>query len=139
MESLSKNKGLMPLADRQGFTLLEILVAFSLIGIVLVVVMQIFSAGMRSLSLSDSYVNASAHAEAIMRNITEDDDFPKVELSGTTQDGYRFNAAVSKAYEDRTQSLNVELYEVRLTVYWNDGVRERSLSIDTLKMTGKKI
>ncbi|HMK56389.1 MAG TPA: type II secretion system protein [Dissulfurispiraceae bacterium] len=129
----------MPLADRQGFTLLEILVAFSLIGIVLVVVMQIFSAGMRSLSLSDSYVNASAHAEAIMRNITEDDDFPKVELSGTTQDGYRFNAAVSKAYEDRTQSLNVELYEVRLTVYWNDGVRERSLSIDTLKMTGKKI
>ncbi|HMK61845.1 MAG TPA: prepilin-type N-terminal cleavage/methylation domain-containing protein [Dissulfurispiraceae bacterium] len=135
---MATNKVCMTLSNRNGFTLLEILVAFSLISVVLVVIMQIFSAGMRSLSLSDSYVNASANAEAIMRNITENEDFPSVELSGTTRDGYRFNAAISKAFEDRTRSLNVELYEVRLTVYWNDGVRERSMSVDTLKMTGKK-
>jgi len=138
-KSSFKKKFSIHLADYSGFTLLEILVAFSLIGIIMVVVMQIFSAGMRSLALSDGYVNASAHAEAIMRNILEDDDFPKVTLSGSTPDGYRFNGAITKAYGERTQALNVELYDVRLTVYWNDGVRERSLSLDTLKVTGKQI
>jgi general secretion pathway protein I len=139
MKCFNMNKGLSYLLDRRGFTLLEILVAFSLIGMVLVVVMQIFSAGLRSLSLSDSYVNGSARAEAVMRNILEDDDFPKVALSGNTADGYRFNAAITKGYEERTQALGVDLYQVKVTIYWNDGVRERSMSIDTLKMTEKKI
>lgn len=133
------DKDLSHLNNRRGFTLLEILVAFSLIGIVLVVVMQIFSAGLRSLSLSDSYVNASAHAEAVMRDILEDDDFPNVNLSGITPDGYRFNAVITKGYQERTQSLSVDLYQVKMTIYWNEGFRERSMSLNTLKMMEKKL
>ena len=139
MKCTGMNKDLSYLKDRNGFTLLEILVAFSLISIVLVVVMQIFSAGLRSLSASDGYVNASARAEAVMRNILEDDDFPKVPLSGSTLDGYRFNAENTKGYEERTQALTVDLYQVKMTIYWNEGVRERSMSLETLKMTEKKI
>lgn len=139
MKCTGMNKDLSYLKDRNGFTLLEILVAFSLISIVLVVVMQIFSAGLRSLSASDGYVNASARAEAVMRNILEDDDFPKVPLSGSTLDGYRFNAEITKGYEERTQALTVDLYQVKMTIYWNEGVRERSMSLETLKMTEKKI
>ena len=122
-----------------GFTLLEIMVAMSLIGIVLVVVMQLFSANLRSLSVSESHVNAAAHAEAIMRNILEDEGFPNTIRSGTTEDGYRYDAAITKAYEERTQALNVDLFQVRVTIYWNDGARQRSLSLETLKMTEKKI
>jgi prepilin-type N-terminal cleavage/methylation domain-containing protein len=125
--------------NRAGFTLLEILVAISLIGIVLVVVMQLFSANLRSLSASESHVNAGAHAEAIMRNILEDEDFPNTTLSGTTEDGYRYDATIAKGYEERTQALNVDLYQVRVTIYWNDNTRQRSLSLETLKMTEKKI
>jgi len=122
-----------------GFTLLEILVAISLIGIVFVVVMQLFSANLRSLSVSESYVNAAAHAEAIMRNILEDEDFPNTTLSGTTEDGYRYGATITKKYEERTQALNVDLFQVRVTMYWDDGARQRALSLETLKMTEKKI
>lgn len=139
MKRPAMNKSMTYLTDRRGFTLLEILVAFSLIGIVLVVVMQIFSAGLRSLSLSDSYVNASARAEAVMRNIVEDEDFPNVTLSGSTRDGYRFDSVITKGYEERVQALNIDLYQVRVTIYWNDGVRERSMSLDTLKLTEKKL
>jgi len=128
-----------PYSNQAGFTLLEILVAISLIGIVLVVVMQLFSANLRSLSVSESHVNAAAHAEAIMRNILEDEDFPNTTLSGTTEDGYRYDAAIAKGYEERTQALNVDLYQVRVTIYWNDGARQRSLFLETLKMTEKKI
>jgi general secretion pathway protein I len=127
------------LQNRRGFTLLEIIVAFSLISIVLVVVMQIFSAGLRTLHLSDNYVNASAHAEAVMRNILEDDDFPNVPTSGSTKDGYRFDALISKGFTERTQTLNIDLYQVKVTIYWNDGGRERSMSLDTLKMAEKKL
>jgi len=126
-------------SSRAGFTLLEILVAISLIGIVLVVVMQLFSANLRSVAVSESYVNAAAHAEAIMRNILEDENFPNAILSGTTEDGYRYAATVTKGYEERVQALNVDLYQVRATIYWHDGTRERSLTLQTLKLTEHKI
>jgi prepilin-type N-terminal cleavage/methylation domain-containing protein len=122
-----------------GFTLLEILVAISLIGIVLVVVMQLFSANLRSLSISESHVNAAAHAEAIMRNILEDEDFPDTTLSGTTEDGYRYDATITKGYEDRIRTLNIDLYLVKVVVSWSDGGRHHSMSLETLKMTERKI
>jgi prepilin-type N-terminal cleavage/methylation domain-containing protein len=128
-----------PYPNRAGFTLLEILVAMSLIGIVLVVVMQLFSANLRSLSVSESHVNAAVHAEAIMRNILEDEEFPNTTLSGTTEDGYRYDATIAKGYEERIQALNIDLYQVRVTIYWSDGARQRSISLETLKMTEKKI
>jgi prepilin-type N-terminal cleavage/methylation domain-containing protein len=128
-----------PYPNRAGFTLLEILVAISLIGIVLVVVMQLFSANLRSLSISESHVNATAHAEAIMRNILEDEEFPNTILSGTTEDGYRYDATIAKGYEERIQALNIDLYQVKVTIYWNDGTRQRSIFLETLKMTEKKI
>ena len=127
------------LKTEKGFTLLEIMVALSLIGIVLVVVLQLFSANLRSLSSSESYVNAAAHAEAIIRNILEDEEFPNTTLSGTTEDGYRYEATIAKEYEERVQALNVDLYQVKVIIHWSDGLRERSLSLQTLKLTEKKI
>jgi prepilin-type N-terminal cleavage/methylation domain-containing protein len=128
-----------PCRDLAGFTLLEILVAMSLIGIVLVVVMQLFSANLRSLSISEEHVNAAVQAEAIMRNILEDEEFPNTTLSGTTEDGYRFDATITKGYEERIQALNIDLYQVKVTLRWNEGTRQRSMSLETLKMTEKKI
>jgi general secretion pathway protein I len=127
------------LKTEKGFTLLEIMVALSLIGIVLVVVLQLFSANLRSLSSSESYVNAAAHAEAIIRNILEDEEFPNTTLSGTTEDGYRYEATIAKGYEERVQALNVDLYQVKVIIHWSEGLRERSLSLQTLKLTEKKI
>lgn len=132
-------KLISPLRSRKGFTLLEILVALTLVSVVLVVVLQLFSANLRSLSVSQSYEDAAAHAEAIMRNVLEDEDFPQKSYTGTTEDGYRYEVAITKAYDERTRELNVELYEVTLNVFWNDRVRERSMTLTTLKMTEKKI
>ena len=126
-------------ADRRGFTLLEILVALTLIGVAIVVVMQLFSANLRSLALSDSYVNASVRAEAIMRNVLEDEKFPDSASAGSTEDGYRYETVIEKGYEDRTKDLGVDLFKVKITVRWTDGTRERSLDLNTLKMTEKKI
>jgi general secretion pathway protein I len=123
----------------EGFTLLEILVALSLIGIALAVVFQLFAANSRSIAASESYVHAAAHAEAVMRSILEDEKFPDATLSGITEDGYRYEASVTKGYEERVQALNVDLYQVKATIYWHDGAREKSLSLQTLKMTEKKI
>jgi len=122
-----------------GFTLLEILVAISLIGVALAVVIQLFSANLRSIGASRSYVDAAAHAEAVMRSILEDDNFPNATLSGTTEDGYRFEATVAKGYEERVQALNVDLYIVKATIFWHEGTKEKSLSLQTLKLTEKKI
>jgi len=126
-------------AAQSGFTLLEILVALSLIGMALALVFQLFGANSRSIGASRSYVDAAARAEAVMRSILEDESFPNATLSGTTDDGYRFEATIAKGYEERVQALNVDLYIVKATVYWRDGTKERSLSLQTLKLTEKKL
>lgn len=123
----------------EGFTLLETLVALSILGIALVVVFQLFSANMHSLAASEDYVAAVTRAESLMREILDDDELEESAWSMQTEDGYLVDAAVERSDEARTESLDVQLLTVRLTVRWQKGPRQRSLTLTTMKMMDKKI
>ena len=45
--------------------------------------------------------------------------------------------AVSEVMKPRTDNLPVKLMEVELTVRWTEGMREKSLSLRTMKMVYK--
>jgi general secretion pathway protein I len=127
-------------ADRQGgFTLLEILVALSVLAIALVVVMQVFSANLRNLSASERYVHAMTRAESIMREIVESEPFKEAVLSGTTDDGFRYSTTVIPVLEDRLQPLTSDLLHIVLTVVWSDGRRERTVTLETYKMVERTL
>jgi len=123
----------------RGFTLLEVIVALSLVSIAVVIVMQLFSANMRAIATSESYVNASANAEAVMRNLLADEDFPKnAAMSGFLEE-YRCESSVVKVNEERTKTINAEIYQVKVTLSWKDGLRDRTITLYTLKTIEKKI
>ena len=123
----------------EGFTLLEIIVALSIIAIAVVTAIQLYSANLRAIFTSDSYVYAAANAEAVMRNILEDEDFPKNATTGGVSNGYRFDSLAVRVNEERTKQTNAELYQVKITVYWKEGSRDKSLTLNTLKLVEKKI
>lgn len=122
-----------------GFTLLEILVAVSVLGIAVVVVFQLFSANLNAIAASEDYVSATIIANAKMREILDDDKLQEGQWSDTTADNYRIEASVYKVFEDRTENLNVELLEISLTIHWSKGLKERQLTLTTLKTVDKRI
>jgi general secretion pathway protein I len=127
------------LRDHSGFTLLEVLVALSIMGMAIVVLLQLFSANMRSISLSENYVRGAVEAEAKMREILDGQDFTERNWNGRTENGYRFEASMANVLKERTENLQVTMVEISVTVYWTDSGRERSSTLKTLKVNEKKV
>jgi prepilin-type N-terminal cleavage/methylation domain-containing protein len=127
------------LLSPRGFTLLEVLVATAILGIAVAVVLQLFSANLRALAASEDYVSATKRAEAKMREILDDPSLTETSLSETTGDGYRIDVSITDALPERTETLPVKLLEISLTVHWSKGLKERSLSLKTMKVVKKEV
>jgi len=127
------------LKSSMGFTLLEVLVATAVLGIAITVVLQLFSANLRSISLSGDYIAAATTAEAKMREILDDDALTEKSYSEITDDGYRMDISVTDTLKERTENLEVRLLEIDLTIHWVKGVKERSFTLRTLKVVDKVI
>jgi general secretion pathway protein I len=122
-----------------GFTLLEVLVALSLLGLAVTVVLQLFSADLKSLSASEGYVNCTLEAQAKMRELLEDPELAEGVQNGLTRNGYRYEAVVTETEKERGENLPVRLLAVEIKVFWKEGAGEKSVSLTTLKMKEKKV
>ena len=125
--------------SRAGFTLLEVLVAMVLMSIALVAIIELFSANLRGLAKSDDYSHAVILAESKMREVLDSDELQERDWTETTSDGYRLDTLVRETARDRTENLQVRLFDIDLKVSWGRDSKERSLNLRTLKMVEKKI
>jgi len=132
-ESLQKSR----MQDqRDGFTLLEVLVSISILSIAIVVILQLFSTNMRNISKSEEYIKATIKAEAIMREIIND----KLEegtLNKRTDDGYDVEITVKENSDERTMNIPVKLLDIGLKVRWTDGIKERIIRLNTMKVVAR--
>jgi type II secretion system protein I len=128
-----------PSSPRGGFTLLEVLVALAVLSIALVVIIQLFSANLRGIAISEDLAKAVMKAESAMREVLDDEDISEKSSSETTPDGYRIDVAITNAEEGRTENLPLKLLQIQLTVHWKDGVKERALTLKTMKAIPKKV
>jgi general secretion pathway protein I len=122
-----------------GFTLLEVLVALSVLAVAVTVIMQLFSVNLRSIFLSELYVKGTMEAESKMREIQDSKDLPVSNWQEIAENGHLFEVSVAEALADRTENLQVRMVEIRVTVYWTEGGKERSSTLKTLKMVEKKV
>jgi len=122
-----------------GFTLLEVLVAISILGIAIVIVLQLFSSNLRTISASEDYSNALIAAESKMREIIDEEDISPKSWGETTDSGYRFDISVSKDLKERTDNINAELLRINLAIVWKSGSKEKSFVLTTMKAVQKKL
>jgi type II secretion system protein I len=125
--------------SKQGFTLLEILVALAILSTAVTIVFQLFSASLRNIAASEDHITATMRAEAKMREILNKKDLAENSWTETTDDGYRYTVKVSKTLEEKTGSLEVDVMEVDLFVDWVRGIKERSFRLKTLKMVNRQV
>jgi len=126
-------------ADSRGFTLLEILVALSVMGIALTMVVQLFSGSLRMASLSQSYNQAAQLAERKMAEVMASEEPP--DEKGSTETG-NFNESytwevVSTPYEELKpedeRGFPLELYRMEVKVTWKQAGKERRIILTSIK------
>ena len=121
-----------------GFALIEILVAVSVLAISLVVILQLFSGGLKSRKLSEQYARGVFHAREKMAEILLEPGLSEGETEGQFEDEYQWQAVVTRVVSDEDEEkLPVNLLNVELRITWRDGEKEKSFSIDTLKVAEK--
>lgn len=131
----------------QGFSLLEILVAFTLLAVAMGVLMQIFSRGVNGATLADRYAKATMYAESKLASVGIEESLKESSASGKFDDDFSWALSV-RPYEDpfpKEQSvadfeklMPTQLYEIDLKVSFTpDDRRERVFNLSTLRLGPK--
>jgi prepilin-type N-terminal cleavage/methylation domain-containing protein len=124
---------------QKGFTLLEVLVSLAVMAVAVTLVVQLFSANLRSVVRSGDITSAAVRGDSRIREILAEP-FPADKVwSETTEDGYQMDVAISEVMKERTDNLPVRLMEVVLTVRWMEGVKEKSLNLKTVKLVDRAV
>lgn len=128
----------------RGFTLLEILVAVTLLAVVFSSLFRLFGVSLRSIENSEKHARAAVLGEQLLTEfLFNEPSFPIEPLDGRFEDNpdysYRLDAALFERAIGRIDesvlenALHVATYEINLTVKWDEGAREKSLKLTTLK------
>ncbi len=129
-------------AAQQGFSLLEILVAFSILALSLGIVLNIFSGGLRRTIIAEEYQQAVVIAQAKLAESGVVTALQEGISSGQVQDKYFWRVQVQmylmNAEAEEGQSAAVLPYQVTVTVEWPAGKTNRQVQLTTLKLVAAK-
>lgn len=132
---------------QSGFSLLEILVAFSILAIALGILLNIFSSGMQTAVIAEEYSSAVQIAESLMAKAGVESPLQEGHASGIINDKYRWQVTVAPFQltidNIDTNTIPASLFMVTVNVNWgDDGTRAgnaRELELATLKLTRKSL
>lgn len=113
---------------QRGFTLLEVMVAFTLFVLVVGLLLQTLSLSMRATRVADEVSRAALWAQTKLDSVGIDGKLNPGTQTGRFDDTYRYELTVrphqptDSPAAANAASIPVELFEVELRVYWRDRV-----------------
>jgi general secretion pathway protein I len=116
-----------------GFTLIEILVAFTVATLLLGALYQVFSTGLRSSASAEHYAGAVLFAESGLDALAG-----TAVAVGETTDRFgiyerRTNIRVRPGLGPSDEQVALVPYEIEVRVAWREGVRERAVLLSTVR------
>lgn len=123
-----------------GFTLLEVLIAMTIVGLGVVTLLQIFSQGLRLGARSSVQTEALSQGARVMDELLARPKLRDGTESGTVARTNHWRSQI-QTLRDNAPSLNLgsnwELKEVGLEMTVADGDRERRVELKTLRLARK--
>ncbi len=122
----------------RAFTLIEVVVAMAVLGVGLIVMIELFSGGLRAGRVSGEYTQAVGYARVKMEDISLAREMKEGMEEGEFDDNYRWRLEVKKVNllpgePPVDLTLPVELYQIKLRVNWKSGSQERSAGLESMK------
>lgn len=122
-----------------GFSLLEILIAFSILALSLGILLKIFSSGVNAAQVAEEYTVAVQIAESLIAETGVTAPLQPGESSGVELQKYQWLMSVtpytldfanvsSKKTDTETAGTSVSLFKVRVVVTWGDDNRQFELA-----------
>ncbi|MBI5749319.1 MAG: prepilin-type N-terminal cleavage/methylation domain-containing protein [Nitrospinae bacterium] len=123
--------------NEKGFSLLEALVAITILGITLGIIMALFSGAMRSVGASEEYSKALLLARKEMEDTMLMEDIHLGAEDGSFGNGYTWKRTISSlkiSEEDEylNENLPFNLYEIEIKVKWWSWKVEKMMSLRSI-------
>ncbi len=128
---------IFPDRNQQGFSLIEVLVAFSIFAMSLGVIFQIYSAGARSTILSDEYTRATIIAESKLASIDIEGTADIGESSGMEAGKYQWFTRIHPTEDENTEletNFKIVKRHIEVEVSWDSRGKSRSVKLNTIKL-----
>jgi len=129
---------------QQGFSLLEILIAFSILALSLGILLKIFSAGVNTAVVAEDYTAAVQIAENLMAKTGVETPLQADQDSGLENEKYHWLVEVSpfefNPENVDTTNITAMLFKVKVIVSWgDDNTKDRQVELTTLKVINKTL
>lgn len=123
-----------------GFTLIEVLVALTVLSLSLAIIYAVFSASIRGNRVAEEYEQATLIAESKLNSMGIEEPIQEGSTSGNWNDRFRWNAVVAPYHEqgrDETKDVLRRPLTVTVTVSWGDPGDVKSVALTTLRLVPK--
>jgi len=124
--------------SEKGFSLLEILIAFSILAFSLSILLNIFSGGLRRTIVSEEYQQAVIIAQSKLAAAGVESGLEDENAQGQIQDKYFWSIHVQPFDIEEVgldaEELKISSYHVTARVEWSEGSNDRQVELTTLKL-----
>ncbi len=127
--------------QQQGFTLLEVMLAFVVFALSFATVLEIMAVSMRSVTRARDDTEVALFAQSIFDLVGTEISLEEGQFSGTGLNRYQWQLDIylfqAEGDQDHTMELaeltGTELYRVDLNIDWQSGRRQRDLHFSTIR------
>ncbi|MCF7970022.1 MAG: type II secretion system GspH family protein [Methylococcaceae bacterium] len=127
---------------QSGFSLLEILIAFSILALSLGVLLNIFSGGLKRAIVSDEYQQAVTIAQSKLAAAGVEWPLGDGDKQGQMLDKFNWTLFVQPINSDdidaASATTNIQTYQVIVRVQWLAGVEDRQIELTSIKLSKKQ-
>ena len=124
-----------------GFSLLEILIAFSILAFSLGILLKIFSSGVDTAIVAEDYTAAVQIAESLMAKTGLENSLQAGQDSGTENEKYEWLLTVNPYLFEPGNADSVTttmgLFKIKVIVSWGKAVNSRRVELTTLKLANQ--
>ncbi len=118
---------------QRGFTLIEVLVAFVILALFLGAMLPSLSASLSATRTSNDTLTATAYAQSLIAGVGVEGLITEGEFTNTLEQTRFTSRLTVRPYDGPAAATGARLYEVTARIGWRDGVRQRTVSLTTLR------
>jgi len=138
MNYLSQNRNI-----KNGFTLLEVVVALAILGVGLMVIIELFAGGLRLGRVSEEYTKAVNYSRMKLEELALKPPAEEGVEEGEFNETYRWKIETKRIdllpfERDTDFKPPVEFFHVKIDVIWKSGLKERSVGLESYRTIKSK-